>query len=102
DVAHVLERAAPQLTESWVPIAIDASMYQARRVMGGGFGAADPVTLLANGLSPSRSDIGDYTLVAAGMDFQEGPGFVLLAAKGPAGGILLGSTVVISDAPLGV
>jgi CDP-diacylglycerol pyrophosphatase len=99
DVAHDLERAAPHLTESWVSIAIDASMYQARRVMGEEFGAADPITLLANGLSPARSDIGDYTLVAAGMDFQEGPGFVLLAAKGPAGELLLDPTCAIAAAP---
>ncbi len=99
DVAHDLRRAAPRLTETWSPLAIDASMYQARRVMGEDFGAADPIALLASGLSPARSDIGDYTLVATGMDFPEGPGFVLLAAKGPAGELLLDPTCAIAAAP---
>jgi CDP-diacylglycerol pyrophosphatase len=99
DVAHDLQRVAPRLAETWSPIAIGASMYQARRVMGKEFGAADPIALLASGLSPDRSDIGDYTLVAAGIDFAEGPGFVLLAAKGPAGELLLDPTCAIAAAP---
>jgi CDP-diacylglycerol pyrophosphatase len=99
DVANDLRRAAPRLTGTWSPITVGASMYQARRVMGEEFGAADPIALLASGLSPGRSDIGDYTLVAAGIDFQEGPGFVLLAAKGPAGELLLDPTCAIAAAP---
>jgi CDP-diacylglycerol pyrophosphatase len=99
DVAHDLQRAAPRITGTWAPIAIGATMYQARRVMGEEFGAADPIALLASALSPARSDIGDYTLVAAGIDFQEGPGFVLLAAKGPAGELLLDPTCAIAAAP---
>jgi hypothetical protein len=38
----------------------------------------------------------DYTLVLAGMDFNEGPGFILLAGKGPAGELLLDSSCAIA------
>jgi hypothetical protein len=42
---------------------------------------------------------GEYTLVVAGMDFQEGPGFILLAANGPAGELLLDPTCAIAATP---
>jgi hypothetical protein len=43
-------------------------------------------------LPAAKSAMGDYTLVMAGMDFKEGPRFILPAGKGPAGELLLDST----------
>jgi hypothetical protein len=37
-------------------------------------------------------------LVLAGMEFKEGPGFILLAGKGPAGELLLDPACVIAAA----
>jgi CDP-diacylglycerol pyrophosphatase len=98
DVAHDLERASQRVTDAWSRAAIGGATYQARRVMGEGLGAADPIALLANGLPAAAAERGDYTLVAAGMDFPDGPGFILLAAKGPAGELLLDPTCAIAAA----
>jgi CDP-diacylglycerol pyrophosphatase len=99
DVARDLQGASPHVTDAWSPIAIRGAAYRGRRVMGEELGAADPIALLANGLPVAGPDRGDYTLVAAGMDFQDGPGFILLAAKGPAGELLLDPTCAIAAAP---
>ncbi len=40
--------------------------------------------------------MGDFTLVVVGMQFQDGPGFMLLAGKGPAGELLLDSTCAVA------
>jgi CDP-diacylglycerol pyrophosphatase len=66
------------------------------RVMGAEVGGADPFELLADKLPAAKSDMGDYTLVLAGMEFKEGPGFILLAGKGPAGELLLDPACVIA------
>jgi CDP-diacylglycerol pyrophosphatase len=99
DVAHDLERASSHVTDSWSPIAVGGAAYHARRIMGEEFGAADPIALLASGLPAGPADRGDYTLVVAGMDFRDGPGFILLAARGPAGELLLDPTCAIAAAP---
>jgi CDP-diacylglycerol pyrophosphatase len=99
DVALALRSAATRITGNWSPIPIDGRAYQAMRVMGEELGGANPPLLLANGLPAAKSNLGDFTLVMAGMDFQEGPGFVLLAGNGPAGELLLDSTCAIAATP---
>jgi CDP-diacylglycerol pyrophosphatase len=96
DVAHALHTAAPQVRDTWSPVDVGTLAYQAMRVMGEELGGADPVELLADKLPAAKSDMGDYTLVLAGMDFDEGPGFILLAGSGPAGELLLDSTCAIA------
>jgi CDP-diacylglycerol pyrophosphatase len=96
DVAHALQTAAPRISATWSPVFVGAWDYEAIRVMGEGLGDADPFELLADKLPAAKSAMGDYTLVLAGMDFNEGPGFILLAGRGPAGELLLDPTCAIA------
>jgi CDP-diacylglycerol pyrophosphatase len=96
DVAHVLHAAAPRIRDTWSSVYVGAWDYQAIRIMGEELGGANPFELLADKLPAAKSAMGDYTLVLAGMDFDEGPGFILLAGKGPAGELLLDSTCAIA------
>ena len=66
--------------------------------MGEDLTGSDPIALLADRLPAARSAIGDYTLVVAGMDFKQGPGFMVLASQGPAGDLLLDSTCAVAAA----
>ena len=96
DVAQALHAAAPRIGATWSSVDIGRGVYEAMRVMGEEVGAADPFELLADKLPAAKSAMGDYTLVLAGMEFNEGPGFILLAGKGPAGELLLDSTCAIA------
>jgi len=96
DIADVLHTAAARITDTWSPVALGGSNYQALRIMGAELDDSDPFELLADKLPAAKSAIGDYTLIVAGMDFTEGPGFVVLAGKGPAGELLLDSTCAVA------
>ena len=96
DVAKALQQAAPAIGDSWSPVALGAWSYEALRIMGEDLARSDPITLLADRLPAARAAMGDYTLVVAGMDFMEGPGFMVLASTGPAGELLLDSTCAIA------
>ena len=98
DVSRALQRAAPRITDGWSPVAIGEWSYEAMRVMGEELDGADPVKLLADKLPAARQAMGDYTLVVTGMEFKEGPGFILLAGTGPAGELLLDSTCATAPA----
>lgn len=98
DVAAVLKAASPRITAGWSPLSIAGSPYQALRIMGEELDGSDPIELLADKLPAAKSDMGDYTLIVAGMDFTEGPGFVVLAGTGPAGELLLDSTCAVAGA----
>jgi CDP-diacylglycerol pyrophosphatase len=92
DVVDALRAAADRVTESWSAIDVAGSSYQALKVMGVGLNGANPFELLAR-LNPEvRHRMGDYTLVAAGMQFRDGPGFILLTGTGRTGELLLDSS----------
>jgi hypothetical protein len=40
--------------------------------------------------------MGNYTLIVAGMQFNSGPGFVVLTGTGPSGEILLDSSCAVA------
>jgi CDP-diacylglycerol pyrophosphatase len=88
-VHDVLTAGAARIAESWSPIEIGTWQYQALRVMGADLGQANPFALLAERLPGAKDSMGAFTLVVAGMEFKEGPGFVLLAGKSVPGGELL-------------
>jgi len=88
-VHDVLIAGAARIGDTWSPIDIGSFRYQALRVMGADLGQANPFALLAERLPGARGSMGAYTLIVAGMDFQEGPGFVLLAGRSVPGGELL-------------
>ncbi len=96
DVAADLKAAAPRITADWAPLTIAGLRYQALRIMGEELGRSDPIELLADKLPAAKSAMGDYTLIVAGMDFREGPGFVVLAGTGSAGELLLDSTCAVA------
>jgi CDP-diacylglycerol pyrophosphatase len=98
DVGEALRSAAPRLTDDWSPVALGAWSYEALRVRGADL-HADPIELLADKLPAAKSALADYTLVVAGAEFRDGPGFILLAGTGPAGELLLDSTCAIAAAP---
>jgi CDP-diacylglycerol pyrophosphatase len=88
--------AAGTFGDTWSPITIGGSTYQAMRIMADGLDASNVFELLAT-LSPdARHHMGNYTLGVAGMQFKGGPGFVLLAGTGPSGEILLDSTCAVA------
>lgn len=96
DAFNALRTSADHILEAWSPIAIAGSTYQALRVMTDSLDASNLFELLAT-LSPdARHHMGNYTLIAAGMQFKGGSGFVLLTGTGPSGEILLDSTCAVA------
>lgn len=74
------------------PIDVPGWQLLALRVMGEGLRGANPFKLLAHGVTGAKDAMGDYSLLAAGMDFRHGPGFILLTGTGPGIERLLDST----------
>jgi CDP-diacylglycerol pyrophosphatase len=98
DVYATLQRAAETTGDAWSALMIDGSTYQAIRIMGEGLDGANLFELLA-ALEPGvRRHMGDYTLVAAGMQFRSGPGFIVLTGTGPTGELLLDASCVVAGA----
>jgi CDP-diacylglycerol pyrophosphatase len=93
---RTLRASTDNFVDTWSPISIAGSTFQARRVAGEELDASNLFELLAT-LSPdARHHMGNYTLVVAGMQFKGGPGFVLLTGTGPSGEILLDSTCAVA------
>ena len=100
DVFRTLHAAAGRISDAWSPLMVGGANYQALRIVGADLDGANPFALLA-ARTPQRGDrhaMGDYTLVLAGMRFESGPGFILLAGTGRAGELLLDSTCAIGAA----
>jgi CDP-diacylglycerol pyrophosphatase len=96
DVVDSIRASAERMTDVWSPIDIAGSTYQGMRIMSEGLDGSNLFELLA-GLGPdTRHRMGDYTLVAAGMQFKSGPGFVVLTATGPTGELLMDSTCTVA------
>lgn len=88
-VARALRARAPGLDAGWSALEVDGIRYQALRVMGERPGAANPFALLAEELPGAAGSMEQFTMLLSGMDFAEGPGFVLLAGRGVPGAELL-------------
>lgn len=98
DVFNSLHAGAEQVGDTWAPLMVAGSTYKAQRIMGDGLDAANPFELLAT-LGPDvRHHMRDYTLVVAGMQFKNGPGFILLTGTGPTGELLLDATCAVGGA----
>jgi len=78
---------------SWRVFTLAGHPYRAMRIRGASLGATDPFRLLAQGMHVPQGEMGDWTLVLAGAQFEDlrggyGPGFILLAARAdPAHGL---------------
>jgi CDP-diacylglycerol pyrophosphatase len=88
-VAHALAAESERIGPQWSAIDLGGWHYQAMRLMGESPGPANPIELLADQLPGGRAAMEQYTLLLAGMDFRQGPGFVLLAGRGVPGSELL-------------
>lgn len=77
---------AARLSTRWSALEVAGVRYEARRVRGGSLDAVHPFELLAAGVPGARADMADYTLVVAGVQFADGPGFALLARRAVLGG----------------
>ncbi len=96
DVFDSLHTAAELVTESWSPVNVAGSTYQALRIMNASLGSSNPFELVSNLNSDAKHHMGNYTLVVAGMQFKDGPGFILLTGTGPTGELLLDSTCTVA------
>jgi CDP-diacylglycerol pyrophosphatase len=92
EIAKALRVSAADMTDTWSPLVLEGSTYQAMRLMSEDLSATNPFELLATLKSDARHHMVDYTLVVAGMQFKSGPGFVVLTGTGPSGELLLEST----------
>jgi CDP-diacylglycerol pyrophosphatase len=89
ELARALQQQRSRIGPAWSALEFAGHRYQALRIMGAELGAADPVRLLAEGVAGARAALADYTLLLAGEQFAEGPGFVLLASANAPGAELL-------------
>jgi CDP-diacylglycerol pyrophosphatase len=64
--------------------------------LGEALDASNLFELLATLNPDARHHMGNYTLIVAGMQFNSGPGFVVLTGTGPSGEILLDSSCAVA------
>ena len=91
-----LQEAAERIGSTWSPVGIEGSSFEALRIMGEELDGANPFEILAHHLAHAGRVMGDYTLVVAGMQFNSGPGFIVLTGTGRAGELLLDSTCAVA------
>ncbi len=92
DVASALRAAAGNIGTRWAAIDLAGSQYQALRVMGESLAGHEPFALIAQGLSGARDSLADDTILVAGMQFEQGPGFAIVAGSGAPAELLLDSS----------
>jgi CDP-diacylglycerol pyrophosphatase len=96
DVAESLRASAERITDTWSPVMVAGSTYHAQRIMGDGLDGSNPFEMLARLKPDARHHMGNYTLVFAGMQFNSGPGFIVLTGTGPTGELLLDASCVVA------
>ena len=89
EVSRALRSQADVIGAAWSPIGIEGYRYQAMRIMGERLVAANPFELLAERLPGAASSMDRFTMLLSGIDFREGPGFVLVAGSEVPGAELL-------------
>jgi len=97
-VYRALQDAAGRLSDRWSTVNLGRWQYQGMRVLGEDLQQSNPFALLAQRLPGASDNMGAYTLMVAGMQFKDGPGFALLAGKdAPGTEVLLDSTCAIAS-----
>jgi CDP-diacylglycerol pyrophosphatase len=84
DVLDTLRDQRDRIGDQWslldAPLA--GRRYYVRRIMGETLAGQDPFKLVAQGIPSADANMALYTIVVAGMDFDDGkPGFVILARR---------------------
>jgi CDP-diacylglycerol pyrophosphatase len=96
-VYETLGAQAEHIGMSWAPLRIGGSQYYAMRVAGADLDAANPFALLAERLPGAIDSMGEFTMLVAGMQFRDGPGFAILAgADVPGAELLLDSSCAVT------
>ena len=96
DVADALRAASPRITDTWAPVNLGATVFQAMRIASDSLDGSNLYESLA-ALKPGVAQrLRDYTLIAVGAQFETGPGFIILTGTGPTGEILLDSTCEVA------
>ncbi len=96
DVADALRAASSSMTDTWAPVNVGATTFQAMRIASDSLDGSNLYESLA-ALKPGVAQrLRDYTLIAVGAQFVSGPGFIILAGTGPTGEILLDSTCEVA------
>ncbi len=91
EVIRAIDDASDRLGEGWAAVRIGRVRFQARRLMGEHL-EQNPFEILARDIPDVRRTPRDYTLLLAGRQFRDGPGFVLLAGTERAAELLLDSS----------
>jgi CDP-diacylglycerol pyrophosphatase len=98
ELHRVLQTAGERLSDRWTDISLARWQYQGMRVMGEDLEEVNPFELLSQRMPGARQDMGAYTLMVAGMQFKDGPGFIVLTGKNvPGTESLLDSTCAIAN-----
>jgi CDP-diacylglycerol pyrophosphatase len=88
-IYSALAQSADRIRPEWTAVVLDGWTYQALRIDGEDLGAHNPVQLLAAGMTADRDKIGRVTMLVAGMQYADGPGFAVLASASAPGAELL-------------
>jgi CDP-diacylglycerol pyrophosphatase len=97
EVYRALLTAGERLSDRWTPVRLARWEYEGLRIMGEDLERANPFELLAQRLPGARQDMGAYTLLVAGRQFREGPGFIILTGRNvPGAESLLDSTCAVA------
>jgi CDP-diacylglycerol pyrophosphatase len=92
EVIRAIDDVAGRLGASWTTVQIGDAHFEARRLMGETLGDRNPFQMLARDIPDARLSPADYTLLLAGKQFSDGPGFVLLVGTERAAELLLDSS----------
>jgi CDP-diacylglycerol pyrophosphatase len=97
-----LQQNADRIEPRWSQVALDGSTYQALRIAGEELGGQNPVRLLAASAPGELMKAGQYTMLVAGMQYADGPGFAVLASATARGAeLLLDSSCETARTPQG-
>jgi CDP-diacylglycerol pyrophosphatase len=96
DVAASLRAVATDLSGAWSSIEVAGWHFDALRILGEDLGASNPIRLLADRMPGPQARREEYSLVVAGMQYREGPGFVVLMGTALPGELLLDSTCAVA------
>lgn len=96
EVVDSLKEAASRLGERWGSLTVAGYPFRAMRLSAQGLEVSNPFELVAASSPDARHHLGSYTVVVAGMQFSDGPGFVLLTGSGLSGDLLMDSGCTVA------
>lgn len=96
DAADALRAASSAITDSWAPVNVGATTFQAMRITSDSLDGSNLYESLATLRPGVAQRLRDYTLIAVGAQFVSGPGFIVLTGTGPTGEILLDSNCEVA------